>query len=122
MSVGRYPAVALLILFAAAACGDSDDLSADAGSDFEVTVGEAPNFDGCGSSGSIETYSWVITGAPDSMRQDEGKPLNVDDGGCSFVLDATMGLDEVGTWVIELTVDDGSDTATDEVTVEVVDA
>lgn len=99
------------------ACGGSD-LSADAGQDFSVSVGESPNFDGCGSSGDIANYAWAILEAPGKMADDVGKPLREFDSICSFDLEAAMIADEVGTWVIELTVTDSDgSTKTDTVSV-----
>ena len=106
-----------------AGCGDDDDtLEADAGDDFSVTVGEAPDFDGCGSSGDIVNYEWVIIEAPSSMTDDVGKPLREVDDQCSFTLESAMVVDEVGGWVIELTVTDaGGASSTDSVQVDVVE-
>ena len=114
MSVPRKIAAALAVLtFVMAGCGGDEELAADAGDDFQVAVGDSPRFDGCGSTGSIDTYSWVITVAPEAMK--------LDDTECAFELEAAMGLVEVGTWVIELTVADGETVSTDDVTVVVVD-
>lgn len=117
MSVGRCAGLVLVLVLSA--CSGSEALAADAGADFDVVVGEAPTFDACGSSGSINSYSWVITEAPEAMADDAGKPLKLDSTDCSFQLENAMGLSEVGTWVIELTVEDGDATSTDQVAVEV---
>lgn len=107
-------------LVVAAACGGDDDLGADAGDDFTVAVGESPTFDGCGSSGDIVNYQWVIRGTPSDMAEDVDKPLREVDDQCSFTLDAAMLIDEVGEWTIELTVSDAEgNTSSDTVTVEV---
>lgn len=107
-------------LVLAAACGGDDDLAADAGDDFAVVVGESPTFDGCGSSGDIVNYQWVIRGTPSDMADDVDKPLREVDDQCSFTLDAAMLIDEVGEWTIELTVSDAEgNTSSDTVTVEV---
>ncbi len=107
-------------LVLAAACGGDDDLAADAGDDFAVVVGESPTFDGCGSSGDIVNYQWVIRGTPSDMSDDVDKPLREIDDQCSFTLDAAMLIDEVGVWTIELTVSDAEgNTSSDTVTVEV---
>lgn len=109
------------LCLAAVGCGTSDSLEADAGPDFDVAVGESPTFDGCGSSGDIVNYQWVIRGAPPDMADDEGKDIREAESACSFTLEASMLADEVGAWTIELTVSDadGND-ATDEVVVNVV--
>lgn len=111
----------LVLVVVLSACGGSDELAADAGADFDVAVGEAPTFNACGSTGSISSYSWVIAEAPEAMADDAGKPLRLDHSECSFQLENAMGLSEVGTWVIELTVADDDATSTDQVAVEVSD-
>ena len=88
------------------ACGGSNDLDADAGSDVSVTVGQPPTFDGCDSQGAISNYTWAIVGAPDSSPDDEGKILRQVDSDCSFALENDTQVDEVGDWVVELTVSD----------------
>lgn len=101
-------------------CGGDGSLSADAGDDFAIQVGESPTFDGCESTGDIENYQWTIVEAPTSMAEDSGKVIRELDTNCSFTLDAAMGVDEVGNWMIELEVRDAAgQTATDRVTVTV---
>ena len=113
--------IALLVIASiAAACGDDSTLAADAGTDFSITVGDAPEFDGCDSTGDIDNYAWQIVEAPPDMADDTGKFLRETSTDCSFVLESTMVVADVGTWVIELTVtDDSGDTAVDRVTVTV---
>lgn len=114
--------VSLLITLGLVGCGGGGDkaLTADAGDDFEIHVGESPTFDGCGSTGAIDNYKWTIVEAPPAMAEDNGKIIREFDANCSFTLDATMGLKEMGAWVIELEVSDsGGQTATDRVTVTV---
>ncbi len=89
-------------------CREAPDLRADAGRDFQISIGESPTFDGCASSGAIINYRWSILEAPEGMAGDAGKVLREVDAGCSFTLESTMGLDEVGTWLIELEVSDSS--------------
>ena len=101
-------AMAVSVMLLAAACGDSDDLKADAGSDFSISVGDAPTFDGCASGGEIQNYRWVIVAAPDIMEGDAGKVIREVEPNCSFTLEASMEVQEVGTWVVELTVTDDS--------------
>lgn len=109
---------AAVALAGLAGCGDAG-LSADAGEDFTVAQGEAPSFDGCGSSGDGLTYTWTIVEAPESMADDVGKLLRDSIDDCSFILESDMEVADAGTWVIELTATDGTDTATDRVTVTV---
>ena len=109
---------AIVALASLAGCGGGG-LSADAGEDFTVAMGEAPEFDGCGSGGDGLTYTWTIVEAPESMADDVGKVLRDSIGDCSFTLESDMEVADVGTWVIELTTTDRTDTATDQVTVTV---
>lgn len=114
----RLAGLALLGGLLAAACG-GDGLSADAGEDFTVSVNEAPVFDGCDSTGDISDYRWMITAGPSS--DDAGKALRSEMSDCSFTLENAMSVEDVGEWTIELTVTDGATTATDQVTVEVLE-
>lgn len=120
----RYAQAAIGVLFlvlAVAACSDTA-ATADAGSDFNVAVGSSPTFDGCGSTGDITNYRWTIVEAPEKMALDVGKVIRNIEPSCSFTLEAAMLAQEVGTWVIELTVsDDAGDTDTDTVTVRIVE-
>ncbi|MCI0394552.1 MAG: hypothetical protein L0332_18335 [Chloroflexi bacterium] len=105
-----------------AGCGGSEPLAADAGPDITIAIGESPRFDGCASTGDIANYKWTIATAPAKMSGDAGKVIREVDANCSFTLEAAMGLDEVGEWVIQLEVrDDGGNTATDTVTVTVTE-
>jgi len=101
-----------------AGCGDSG-VSADAGEDFSVTVGEAPQFDGCDSSGDSLSYTWTIVEAPPDMADDTGKVLRQSITECAFTLESEMVVADTGAWVIELEVTDGSATASDQLTVTV---
>jgi hypothetical protein len=103
------------------ACGSSSDLAADAGEDRSFAVGESPEFNGCSSSGEIVDYRWVIIDAPDGAAdKDNGKVLRETNAECTFTIDAAMEVDEVGPWVIELTVSDSDgDTSTDSVIVTI---
>jgi hypothetical protein len=96
----------------------SEGLHADAGRDLTIAVGEAPTFDGCGSSGTIANYKWTVVSAPSARSADVGKPIREVDAGCSFTLEESMALDDAGAWVVELEVQ-GADgqVATDTVTV-----
>ena len=120
MRNGSYVSLAAAAAMLAAGCS-SPTVSAEAGDDFVVAVGGAPTFDGCASSGDIDSYTWEIVEAPDAMADDAGKEIKVGDSNCSFELEAAMGFSEVGQWVIELTVTAGDETSTDQVTVEVTD-
>ncbi len=116
----RRATSALLLPLLLFSCGGSGDLRADAGQDFSVAVGESPTFDGCDSSGDITNYQWVILESPTLMASDIGKLIRELDTACSFKLEAAMIIDEVGTWVIELTVTDtDGNSSGDRVTVEV---
>lgn len=108
----------LIASLAAAGCG-SGGLSADAGEDFSVDQGEAPEFDGCGSAGDNLSYQWTIVEAPADMADDVGKVIRESIQDCSFTLESDMEVADVGVWVIELTVTDGDQTETDQVTVTV---
>jgi hypothetical protein len=102
-----------------AACG-GERLAANAGADFSVKMGESPRFDGCASTGAIVNYKWTILAAPEAMAKDAGKVIREVDPNCSFTLEAKMGVDEAGEWVIELEVRDAQgNTAADTVTVTV---
>ena len=110
----------IVALSVVAGCGSDGSLDADAGDDQTVSVGSSPTFDGCGSSGDIVNYAWVIVDAPPGVDEDEGKVLRETMSDCSFVIDASMEVDEVGPWVVELTVSDADgSTASDTVTVTV---
>ena len=112
--------VFVLALFGLAGCGDDDSLKADAGDDFSVDVGAAPAFDGCSSSGDIVNYRWVIRETPADMSDDDDKPLRDSSADCSFTLEESMAVNDIGDWVIELTVTDaGGDSSSDAVTVTV---
>ena len=110
----------LSVILLAGACGNGSELKADAGADLSITVGDSPTFDGCGSNGQIQNYRWVIIEAPDLMPGDAGKVIREIESSCSFSLDATMEIQEVGIWVVELTVsDDDGNTSDDTVTMEI---
>lgn len=117
----RHPNIATVLVIALlTACGSGESLDADAGADQTVSVGSSPTFDGCGSTGDIVNYEWVIVDAPPGVDEDEGKVLRETMSDCSFVIDASMEVDEVGPWVVELTVSDADgSTASDTVTVTV---
>ena len=86
---------------------------AEAGDDQTITIGDAATFDGSGSSdpdGDALTYAWAITIAPEgSSAALEGADT------------ATPSLtpDVVGGYVLELTVNDGEESATDTVALTV---
>lgn len=102
------------------ACQFGAGLMASAGADFSVKMGEAPTFDGCGSTGRIVNYKWTITGAPSAMAKDTGKVIREVDASCRFTLESAMGIQEEGVWTVELEVRDASgSTSTDTVMVTV---
>jgi hypothetical protein len=103
---------------AVAGCG-SGGLSADAGEDFSVNRGEAPEFDGCGSEGDNLSFRWTIVEAPADMADDVGKVIRSSIQDCTFTLESDMEVADVGVWVIEMTVTDGETIETDQVTVTV---
>lgn len=113
----RVTLLAVLCLVAVA-CGST--LSADAGEDFSVNVGESPVFDGCASAGDDLQYSWAIVAAPSDMADDVGKVLREPSSECSFTLESDMEVADTGRWEIELTVTSGdADPVTDRVVVTV---
>ena len=116
----RLAAAALVLPAAVAACGGG--LSADAGDDFTVILGEAPVFDGCDSSGDLISYTWTIVEAPADMSEDVGKVLRQSIGECSFTLESNMEVADVGEWTIELLATDGVTESTDTVTVTVTES
>ncbi len=73
-----------LLALVIVACGSGPALNADAGTDFDVPMGEAPSFDGCASQGDIVDYGWTIVSTPGDMTADEGKALRATDSNCSF--------------------------------------
>lgn len=113
--------IALFCLVLLAACQSSAPVQADAGEDFAIKVGGSPIFNGCASTGDVVNYHWKILEAPATMPEDAGKVIRETESNCSFTLEATMVVDEVGLWVIQLQVRDANgNTSTDTVTVEVV--
>lgn len=111
--------VLLIFSLILVACG-GEKLQADAGEDFVVNIGDAPTFDGCGSTGDIENYQWSVLSAPDTRAEDSNKVIRAVEGACQFTLEDTMVLEEIGEWVIQLTVRDTDDkTATDTVKITV---
>ena len=116
-----FGTLALLgVMLLVGACGNGSELRADAGADLSIRVGESPTFDGCGSDGQIQNYRWVIIEAPDLMAGDADKVIREIESSCSFTLDATMEIQEIGTWIVELTVSDsGGNTSADTVRLEV---
>lgn len=111
-----------LILVLLAGCqGGGEVLQADAGEDLTVRLGEKPQFDGCASTGKIASYTWTIIKAGEKMPEDEGKVLKEAGDDCAFSIEAPMGEDELGFWVVELSVDDAAgNVSTDQVRVDVV--
>lgn len=100
---------------------ETQPLQANAGQDIQVKVGEAPRFDGCSSTGAIANYKWTIAKAPEGMSEYDGKVIREIDASCAFTLEASMLVEEVGLWEIELEVRDESGNATtDSMNVEVV--
>ena len=116
----KWRILAIGLLLALVGACSSGGLNADAGTDFAINVGDTPTFDGCDSTGEIQNYAWVIIEAPDVMAGDQSKIIRETDPVCSFTLDAAMVSQEVGDWVVELTItDDAGNTDSDTVRVEV---
>lgn len=120
-STGATISALVVVCSTLMACGsDGESLKADAGEDHNVPVGSSPDFDGCGSTGDIVNYQWVIVDAPPGVEEDEGKVLRQTMAECAFTIDANMEVDEAGPWVVELTVSDADgSTSSDTVTVTV---
>ena len=112
---------ALLVLLPLVACSPgAGALTADAGEDFGVTLGEAPRFDACRSKGQIVNYRWTVVSAPGARAADAGKVIREVEPACSFTLEDTMDVDEVGRWVVALEVEDAAgNVVTDTVNVDV---
>lgn len=115
--------VAAVFLAACDGAGTTSEApTANAGEDFAVEIGEQPRFDACASSGDIVNYKWTILSAPEAMEEDNGKVIRETEPECAFTLEAQMGLDEVGTWQIQLEVSDAAGNVdTDTVTVTVTE-
>ena len=119
MGISRISAMFAAVALVAVGCGGGG-LSANAGADFSISVGESPAFDGCRSEGDIDNYQWTIVKAPSIMEGDAGKVIRDIELSCSFTLEAAMEVQEIGTWVVELTVSDAAGaTSTDSVDIEV---
>ncbi|HAP63441.1 MAG TPA: hypothetical protein DCR93_29410, partial [Cytophagales bacterium] len=90
------------------------DLSANAGSDQTVLLGETVQLDGSGSidllGGSSFTYAWSFTSTP------SGSAVTISSADQSG---ATFTPDEVGTYLVQLTISNGDESDTDEVTITV---
>ncbi|NDJ61363.1 MAG: hypothetical protein GYB67_09570 [Chloroflexi bacterium] len=100
-----------------------DGVTAAAGDDKTIIVGEVPAFDACASTGAIVNYRWVILDAPDHVPGDDGKVIREIMPDCSFDLENEMLFSDVGTWLLELEVTDEAgniDSDTVEVTVNPV--
>jgi len=103
----RSLTVLVTIAIIAAGCGSTtDSVRADAGNNFNVAVGQSPQFDGCGSDGDIENYQWTIRDTPTDMADDIDKVLRETGSDCTFDLETPMIVDELGEWTIELEVRD----------------
>lgn len=126
----------LLIVFplVLVACGDDESdnadtptpedvapISADAGDDFIVTVGDVPTFDACRSTGDIENYRWTVLTPPEAVAEDAGKIVREVESNCRFTLGDAMVIEEVGDWIILLEVRRGTEIQTDTVTVTVIE-
>ncbi len=83
--------------------GSGTALSAVAGNDRTVTTGQSVLFDGRSSTGSITTYTW-----------------NFGDGDTAIGSTASHAYDSAGSYIVTLTVTDGSATQSDTLTVTVV--
>lgn len=130
MKSRKYWLLFMILVLGLTACGGEDEeeedetspvpLSANAGVDFTLNVGEIPTFDGCASTGAILNYQWTILEAPEAKASDVGKVIRATESNCRFTLEDAMVIEEAGTWVIELEVrGEEGDTAKDSVTVTV---
>ena len=120
--MNRFIAVLLSTALVLVACGGGETpLRADAGPDSTVSMNESPTLDGCDSTGDIVNYKWTIITAPQAMAQDAGKVIREVESNCSFTLEASMHIEELGEWVIELEVTDSNGNSdTDTVVLTVV--
>ncbi len=119
MNLANTASILFPLALIAAGCGGDASLSADAGDDVTISVGEAPTFDGCDSDGDIANYRWTIVETPPARSADVGKVLRETEANCSFTLENAMLSEEVGTWVVELLVTDADQGSLDTVTVVV---
>ena len=75
---------------------------------------------GTNPTGGTDVGEEVIEDRGNDLSDDVGKSIRDSSPECSFTLEAAMVLDEIGTWVIELTVTDSSGAdASDTVSVDV---
>ena len=98
---------------------------ANAGSDTIVHVRETVSFDGSSSvdldGGRIVYYHWRITAGPEGRETEEDRVLREGEDAAVWTTDSPIGEEDLGEWVIELTVtDDEGQSATDDMKLAVV--
>ena len=98
---------------------------ANAGTDITVHVGESVSYDGSHSvdldAGKIVYYHWRVTGAPEGREDEIGRVLREGEDAAVWTTDAVMAKQDLGQWIVELTVtDDEGQSATDDLTLTVV--
>ena len=98
---------------------------ANAGPDIIAHVGETASFDGSLSvdldGGKIVYYHWSITAAPEGRQDEVGRVLQQGQDAAVWTTESALANEDVGEWVIELTVtDDEGQSATDDMKLTVV--
>ena len=98
---------------------------ANAGPDIVVRVGQTVSFDGSSSvdldGGQIVYYHWRITAAPEGRETEVDRVLREGDDAAVWTTEWLTGEEDLGEWVIELTVtDDEGQSATDDMILTVV--
>ena len=98
---------------------------ANAGPDLVVHAGETVSFDGSSSvdldGGQIVYYHWRTTAAPEGRETEVDRVLREGENAALWTSDSPIGAEDLGEWVIELTVtDDEGQSATDDMKLFVV--
>ena len=98
---------------------------ANAGPDIVVHVGETVSFDGSSSvdldGGQIVYYQWRITAAPEGRETEVDRVLREGENAAVWTTESPILEEDLGEWVMELTVtDDEGQSATDDMKLFVV--